>query len=457
MLRLGLRLRLAGVMLEALQSWDWFLDGWIVGVGILCSMACALLGNFLVLRRMSMMGDAISHAVLPGLAVAFMITESRTSLAMFVGAAIVGVLTALFTEWVRSFGKVDEGASMGVVFTTLFAIGLVLIVRGAEHVELDADCVLYGAMEFTPLDTLQFGGIEVPRVALTLGGVLLLNALFVLVFYKELKISSFDPDLATTMGINAGLMHYLLMTLVAVTAVASFEAVGNILVVAVLIVPPAAAYMLTDRLSVMIALSLVIAAASAVVGHLGALTVPAAFGYGSVGTAGMIAVAAGLFFTLAVFFGPRHGVLSKLIYRVSLSLRIAAEDVLALLYRIEEASGAETAVIPAHLETVMHLPRLRRRLLVNALIRKGQVRPDAGKLRLTPSGRERARDLIRSHRLWETYLYRYAKLRPDHVHFAAERLEHSTNPELQAALNAHTGSPRMDPHGKPIPPAKTRE
>ena len=132
---------------------EWFaIDSWIVVVGCLAAVSCALLGNFLVLRKMSMMGDAISHAVLPGLAIAFLLTEVRSSLAMFAGAAIVGVLTAVFTQWVSRFGNVDRGASMGIVFTTLFAAGLLLIVQAADHVDLDASCVLYGAIELTPLD-----------------------------------------------------------------------------------------------------------------------------------------------------------------------------------------------------------------------------------------------------------------------------------------------------------------
>ena len=132
---------------------DWYaIDTWIVIVGMLAAVSCTLLGNFLVLRQMSMMGDAISHAVLPGLAVAFLVTGARASLTMFIGAAVVGVLTAVFTQWISRFGKVDQGASMGIVFTTLFALGLVLIVQAADHVDLDASCVLYGAIELTPLD-----------------------------------------------------------------------------------------------------------------------------------------------------------------------------------------------------------------------------------------------------------------------------------------------------------------
>lgn len=435
-------------MIDALNNWSWDLDGWIVTVGVLCALACALPGNFLVLRKMSMMGDAISHAVLPGLAAAFLLSDSRASLPMFLGAAVVGILTALFTEWIRGFGKVDEGASMGVVFTALFAIGLVMIVQAADSVDLDPGCVLYGAIEFTPLDTVRFFGLEVPRVALTLGAVLIVNVLVVGCCYKELKISSFDPALATTMGISARFMHYLLMTMVAVTAVASFEAVGNILVVAVMIVPAAAAYMLTDRLSVMIGLSLLIAALSAVLGHVAAITVPAAFGFGSVSTAGMIAVALGVLFVAAVLFGPRHGALSRIVHQVALSMRIAAEDMLAMLYRIEERS-----VDPKDLAEAMHFSPIRHRLLVDGLVRAGLINRRRGNVELTEKGRDRGRDLIRSHRLWETYLARYAMLRPDHLHLSAERLEHATGRKIQEGLVERMDSPELDPQGKRIPPA----
>jgi len=298
----------------AALNWS-MLDTWIVVTGILCAVSCALLGNFLVLRRMSMMGDAISHAVLPGLAVAFLITGSRSSWPMFVGAAVVGVLTAFFTEWVRGAGKVDEGASMGVVFTALFAVGLVLIVQAADKVDLDPGCVLYGAIELTPLDTVTLAGQDVPRAAVMLACVLALNTVLVLLFYKELKLSSFDPALATALGINARLMHYLLMTLVAITTVASFESVGSILVVAMLVVPAAAAHLLTARLPAMIGLSLLIAASSALFGHLGAIAVPALFGYSSTSTAGMMAVASGAVLCGAVLFGPRDGVVTRLFRR----------------------------------------------------------------------------------------------------------------------------------------------
>jgi manganese/zinc/iron transport system permease protein len=306
-----------------MSDMTWYaIDTWIVVVGVLAAVACALLGNFLVLRKMSMMGDAISHAVLPGLAIAFLITGARASLAMFIGAAIVGVLTAVFTQWISKFGNVDRGASMGIVFTTLFALGLILIVQAADHVDLDPGCVLYGAIELTPLDVVWrpelFGLVlEVPRAALVLVGVCALNLLFVVLFFKELRISSFDPELATTMGFNANLMHYLLMTLVAITTVAAFEAVGSIIVIAMLIVPAAAAHLLTDRLVGMIAISGIIAVLSAVLGHLSALIVPGWIGFESTSTSGMMAVMAGLIFTAVLLFAPRHGVITKRLLRTA--------------------------------------------------------------------------------------------------------------------------------------------
>jgi len=277
-------------------------------------MACALPGTFLLLRRMSMMGDAISHAVLPGLAIAFLVSGSRASIWMFLGAAIAGVLTALFSQWITRFGKVERGAAMGIVFTTLFAIGLVLIRKAADHVDLDAGCVLYGALELTPLDLVTLFEteqylVEVPRAALVIGATLLFNAIVITLFYKELTLASFDASLARTHGFRPRLMHYLLMTMVAVTTVAAFEAVGSIIVIAMLIVPPATAFLLTRKLSVLITASLILAFLSAVLGQL-LSHLPALLGLPESTSSGMIATASGFLFLLAWLFGP-EGLLRK--------------------------------------------------------------------------------------------------------------------------------------------------
>ena len=293
------------------MNWTSF-DTWIVVVGAVTAIACVLPGCFLVLRKMSMMGDAISHAVLPGIAAGFLLTGSRTSVPMFVAAAVTGILTAVFTQWVSRFGRVDRGAAMGIVFTTLFAIGLLLIVRAADHVDLDPGCVLYGAMELTPLDMRELaGGIRVPRAVITIGAVMLVNLLILVALFKEFRLSSFDAGLADTLGFSSNFLHYLLMTMIAVTTVAAFEAVGSIIVIAMLIVPPATALLVTRRLVPMLIVACGLGVLSAFLGHLSANTVPRWLGFESTSTSGMMATSTGLLFALAWLFSPTEGLVTR--------------------------------------------------------------------------------------------------------------------------------------------------
>lgn len=417
-------------------------DWWIVATAATCAVACALVGCFLLLRKLSMMGDAVSHAVLPGLVVGFLISGSRDPLPMLVGAIVVGLLTAYLTEVVRSSGKVDEGASMGVVFTTLFALGLVLVVRFSDRIDLDPGCVLYGMLEFVPLDTRTVLGVEVPEALLVLGGVLAVNVVVIAVLFKELKLTSFDPALATALGVPARVMHYLLMTLVALTTVASFQAVGSILVVAMLIVPAATAALLTQRLVSMLFTAVGVAVLSAVVGHWGAIAVPRWFGMDSTMTSGMMAVAAGGLLAVAVVFSPTNGVAVRLGRRWLLRLDEAMEDVLATLYRDEEAPNREVRRDPLAAKPML------RWVARKLLHRSGEL---AGG-NLTETGREQARKLLRSHRLWETFLADNANIRVDHVHGSAERLEHITDAPLRSALAKSAA--KTDPQGRLIPPEK---
>ncbi|MGD8286577.1 MAG: metal ABC transporter permease, partial [Desulfobacterales bacterium] len=411
---------------------EWtFLDSWIVITGALSAMACALLGNFLVLRRMSMMGDAISHAVLPGLAIAFLITGSRESLPMLIGAVAIGVLTAFMVQGIAKLSNLDKGASMGVVFTTLFALGLILIRQAADHVDLDPGCVLYGAIELTPLDTYEILGYEIPAAALTNAGMLLLNGILVIIFYKELKITTFDPALATTMGINANVMHYVLMTFVAATTVAAFESVGSILVIAMLIVPAASAHLLTDRLPTMLVISLMVAFVSAILGHIFAITIPGWFGFRDTSTAGMMGVAAGLIFLLVFLFAPRHGLISRTLSQTMLALKITKDDILGFLYRYQELA------VPA--STPLKIDDLRKGLKLGFsaniavwdLKRKGRLSIEGIGLNLTSVGEQEGRGLIRSHRLWEAYLCNQLSACATDVHLPAHKLEHFTDASMQ--------------------------
>ena len=444
----------------------------IVLLGILAAMACAILGNFLVLRKMSMMGDAISHAVLPGLVIGFMITHSRNSINMFIAAAIVGILTALFTQVIHRYGKVDESAAMGVVFTTLFAFGILLIVKFVNHVDLDAECVLYGVMETVALKGSlyegQIAGIPflVNATHLKLFIILMINVVFVIVFFKELKITSFDPALATTIGINSQFMHYLLMTLVAITTVAAFEAVGSIMVIAMLIVPAAVAHLLTDKLWLMIVISLIVAVLTAILGHISAITVPpyvasllvegGEFIYPDTRTSGMMAVVVAIFLALAVVFSPNYGLISKAARNLMLNIKISSEDLLGLLYRLEEmklAGQADTGLLlkARGASGLMHL--MAKRLLKT----KGDITYDDKLLVLTESGRKKAQKLIRSHRLWETYLYKYVNKTMDHLHFPAESLEHITDDDMRQRLAERTEDVEIDPQGRSIPPRQNKK
>ena len=432
------------------MEWSSF-DTWIVVTAALSAMSCALLGNYLVLRRESMMGDAISHAVLPGLAIAFLITGSRGSVPMLVGATIIGILTAFLVQFIYRLGGLDKGASMGVIFTTLFALGLILIRQAADHVDLDPGCVLYGAIELTPLDVYYFFGAEIPRAAVTNGAMLLINIVFVTLIYKELKITSFDPALATTMGFNANIMHYVLMTLVAATTIASFESVGSILVIAMLIVPGATAHLLTDRLSTMLLLSLIIAAAAAFLGHVSAITVPTWIGFRDTSTAGMMAVVVGLFFLLAFLFAPRYGVLSRFINRALLSLKITRDDVMGFLYRHQELAPVEAAPVRAgDLQGALKLG-FSVKIALWDLVRRRRIRRIEDGFGLSETGVHEAKNLVRSHRLWESYLCDAMGYCLEDVHRSAHKLEHFTDSDMQAELGDLTGHPSQDPHARDIP------
>src|SRR3990172_7054437 len=254
-------------MHEFLEPFQSALAWRVMIVGAMTNMACGLVGCYLVLRRMSLMGDAISHAVLPGLVLAFLFSGSMSIGPLFVGAVLVGVLTSFLTQTLHQYGRVPTDASMGVVFTSLFALGVVLLKRYVSGVHFDVACFYEGSLLQVALDTVEVAGFQVPRGLITIAPVLTVNILAIVVFWKELRLSAFDPELATAMGFSATAMHYLLMVLVAVTAVASFEAVGSILVVSILIVPGATAHLLCDRLGPMLIVAALVAVASSVFGY----------------------------------------------------------------------------------------------------------------------------------------------------------------------------------------------
>ena len=426
------------------------LDLWPLTAAVLAAVGCGLLGNFLVLRRESLMGDAISHAVLPGLVLAFLLSGSRSPWLMLGGAAAAGAVCVLLIAAVRQVGRVESGAAMGVVFSVMFALGVLLIEQSAaRQVDLDADCVLYGQLETlsdfslpaTWMELVEavsaegvwaWSGAWVPRQVWLLLGVAMAAGLFTGACFKELRLASFDPALASSQGVPAGALHLVHLLLVAAATVAAFEAVGSILVIAMLICPAAAARLLTDRLTVQVVLSLLLALVTAVGGYVAATAVPGWFGVNAVNAAGAMTVVAGALIFLAAVFAPGHGLLAASRRRRRLASRTAVEDLLLALYRAREA-GREPEVLrgldPA---------------AVRRAARRGWVlsRPDADAVRLTAVGEAEAAELLRRHRRWEGYLVEDAGYRPDHVHATAEVLEHAP---------VRPPESRSDPHGRVMP------
>jgi manganese/zinc/iron transport system permease protein len=266
---------------------------WIICTGALVAVACALTGTFLVLRRMAMIGDAVSHAVLPGIAASFLLTGSRAGLPMLIGAGSVGVLSTFLIELLHRKGRLQSDASTGVTFTALFALGVVLITNFANNVDIDPDCVLYGEIAYVPLDMVNMGFMAVPRSVLMMSGVLCIVLCIILGGFRYLRAASFDPQHAAAMGISINRWHYILMACVSLVTVASFDAVGAIIVVAFFIAPPSAALLLTSRLQYTLMLAAFLGILCAITGYILAWWVQ-----GSV--AGAMAVMAGVEIIIAL-------------------------------------------------------------------------------------------------------------------------------------------------------------
>lgn len=241
---------------------------WIFAMGFLVTMTCGLIGNYLILRRMALVGDAISHSILPGIAIAFLIAKTRSNFAMFLGALGAGVVTTMLIETIHRRSRVKQDAAIGIVFSTLFAIGVILISLFASAVDLDADCVLYGEIGMLQMEpNVIIAGREIaPEPVVVMAVVACLIIGLIVFFYKELLVSSFDAGLAASLGINPGIMHYCLMGALSVVVVSAFQSVGAILVIAMLILPGATSYLLSQRLPKMMGLTVLHAALSTALG-----------------------------------------------------------------------------------------------------------------------------------------------------------------------------------------------
>jgi manganese/zinc/iron transport system permease protein len=279
----------------------------VLTAGLVAS-ACGLLGPFLILRRQALLSDAVSHAVLPGIVLVFVLFGTRAPMPVIAGAAVFAVICVLAIEALRGTGLLKADAAIALVFPVLFAIGVIGVSSFASGAHLDLDATIYGEIAFTPFRTWEVAGVEVARSIPLLAAVCLANAIMLALLWKELKLTTFDPEYARVSGFSPVLVSRLLLIAVAVTAVTAFESVGAILVVTLLIVPAATAYLLAGRLPALIALTLAIGWISAVAGHASAVALDASI-------AGAMGLVAACCFALALLLSPRHGLLAALVRR----------------------------------------------------------------------------------------------------------------------------------------------
>lgn len=359
----------------------------IITTGALVGVAASLLGTFLVLRKSSMLSDAISHSIVFGIVIVWMLTGQQSGPVQIVGAALTGVLTVFLTELLVNTRKVKNDAAIGLVFPVLFSIGVLLLNLYARDVHIDQHTVLLGEIGFVWLDTLQIGPYSVPQSLVSLGAMTLVNLAFVALFYKELKLATFDEGLARALGFAPVVLFYALLGLTSATAVAAFDSVGAVLFIAFVIVPPSAAYLLTDRLWKMILYGSLISVASSILGYLLATAWDVSIG-------GMMATMTGVFLLLAFLFGPRYGLIAQELRRHSQRQDNEGRALAIHLYNHEGSpTEAEENVVRALREHLRWSDEKARQVLLRSLDQNLVVR-DAEALHLTPKGRAVAQEIL---------------------------------------------------------------
>jgi manganese/zinc/iron transport system permease protein len=275
-------------------------------IAVVVAIACAIPGVFLVLRKMALISDAISHSILPGIVIGFFITQDLNSPLLILLAALTGLLTVVLVEMIQKTGLVKEDTAIGLVFPSLFSIGVIMIAKNANDVHLDVDAVLLGELAFAPFDRLLISGMDFgPKSLWVMGIVLLITILLLFLFFKELKVSTFDAGLSSALGFSPIVMHYGLMSVSSITVVGAFDAVGAILVVALMIAPAAIAYLLTSDLKKMLWISIGFGVFSAIAGYWLAHLIDASI-------SGSMTTVLGIVFLGVYLFAPRKGLISVL-------------------------------------------------------------------------------------------------------------------------------------------------
>ncbi|MFL0095000.1 metal ABC transporter permease [Tenacibaculum maritimum] len=356
-------------------------------IASLVAIACAIPGTFLVLRKMALISDAISHSILPGLVIGFFITHDLGAPLLIVMAALSGIITVVLVEFIQKTRLVKEDTAIGLVFPALFSVGVILISKNANDVHLDTDVVLLGELAFAPFDRLLVNGIDLgPKSLWVVGMILLITVGLLLAFFKELKISTFDTGLATALGFSPAILHYGLMSVASVTTVGAFDAVGAILVVALMIAPAATAYLLTDDLKKMLFFAAFFGVFSAILGYWLAHWLDASI-------SGSMTTVLGIVFLLAYLFAPKRGLVAVL-YR-NKQQRIEVSLLTFLLHLNNHKEKEERHI--NHLNEHINWQKVRSKSVVNLALRNNMIVIKGDIISLTEKGKtftEKAIDYI---------------------------------------------------------------
>lgn len=345
-------------------------------IASLVAIACAIPGTFLVLRKMAMISDAISHSILPGIVIGFFITQNLNSPILILLAALTGIITVILVEWIQKTGLVKEDTAIGLVFPALFSIGVILIAKNANDVHLDVDAVLLGELAFAPFDRLLIAGTDIgPKSMWVVGIILLVTISLLIAFFKELKVSTFDAGLSASLGFSPVIIHYGLMTVSSVTTVGAFDAVGAILVVALMIAPAASAYLLTTDLKKMLMLAVSFGVFSAISGYWFAHWLDASI-------SGSITTMLGLIFLMVYLFAPTKGLIA-VIYREK--QQRTEVSLLTFLLHLKNHNEAEERHVN-HLREHINWQKVRAKTVLELALKNNMIVIDESIVSLTKKG-----------------------------------------------------------------------
>jgi len=408
-------------------------ETWAIRALLASSMVglmCGILGCFIVLRNMSLIGDALSHAVLPGVFFAFVFFGYST-IGFFLGSTIAGLITAIIISWIQQNVDTKGDAAIGIIFTAMFSIGVMGIswLNHSEGVHLDLKDFLFGTVL----------GISNEDIGLTFA-ICLYTIICVIVFYRQLFITTFQSTIAETMGVSVKTIHYFLMLLLSFAIVASLRTVGVILVVAMLITPAATALLLSDRLNRVIVISGVIGILSAVFGLIASILLDTTPGPA-------MTICATIFYFMAVLFSPTKGLLFRFRQNTIEKHRVVREDILRqVIKKYPDASMGISEIANRLGIPISKIAKYARRMSQSQLLAI-----ENNEVTLTKAGVAKAERLVRAHRLWETYQVKKMGLESSQIHAEADEIEHFLSEELLDEIDKELGYPTKDPHDSPIP------